>query len=159
MRKVLSFLGCGLVAAFAAHASAQEPRTPPRLSTTEMMVLQDTYIFKLGGNLDARQVPSFARGAVAGAGGTLRHTYSGVFRGFSATVQAGALTTMLENNPQIVAYEKARPVYANVNCDKKPDHWQCADPGSGGGGEEGGTGGTTGGGLGWTTDPYDGASV
>ena len=68
---------------------------------SELEEIRDSYIFVF----DNSVAPGQAKGLANRAGGTMRHTYEGALRGFSARMLATAAAKLAENNPNIAYYE------------------------------------------------------
>jgi hypothetical protein len=91
-------------------------------------VLQEannSFIFVLSDQVPAHEVPGLAKGLVEQYGGTVRHTYSTVIRGFSAHMSEQAASLMASQNPKILSYARNGIVFAgkqpNGNKGKGPE--------------------------------------
>ena len=71
----------------------------------EIEEVRDSYIFVFNNSVAPGQARGLANRAVSRAGGTMRHTYDGAFRGFSARMSATAAAKIAANNPNIAYYE------------------------------------------------------
>jgi len=94
-----------------------------------------------------------ANQAAHAAGGTLLHTYSHIFSGFTIRLPWPAVENMLEKNPRISGCEQATYVglpsgEAGISSRAAPGPGSGGGPGGGGGGPGGGGGGPGGGGGG-----------
>lgn len=72
---------------------------------SELEEIRDSYIFVFDNSVAPGQAKGLANRAVSRAGGTMRHTYDGALRGFSARMSATAAARLAANNPNIAYYE------------------------------------------------------
>ncbi|WP_455220859.1 S8 family peptidase [Kaarinaea lacus] len=77
-----------------------------------------SFIFVLGPDVSANDVPGLAKGLTRQYGGALRHTYTTVLKGFSATMSQQAAALMASHNPQILRYSRNGIAYAGSQPDK-----------------------------------------
>lgn len=120
--KKLSLLTAGLATCmfFSSAASAQMP--------SEIEEIRDVYIFAFNDNVTPGQAAGLANREVSRAGGTMKHTYDGAFKGFAARMSPQAAERLAANNPNIAYYE-ADSIMRVV----------APPPGKGPGGGDGGT--------------------
>lgn len=123
------------------HAFGQEPTSQPRPNVSQVQQARSTFIFKFDESVEPGEMNARAREAVAGAGGQLRHVYTNVLGGFSATIP-GAAAWRIAGARGIVAYKRDEIVSIMEPPWCKPgDPPPCTDDG----GDDGGGGGDVGG--------------
>jgi subtilisin len=122
------------------HALAQDPASQPRPNVSQVQEARSTFIFKFDESVEPGEMNARAQQAVAGAGGTLRHVYTNVLGGFSATIPGGA-AWRIAGARGIVAYKRDEIVSIAAPPWCKPgDPHPCNDDGGGdGGGDVGGS--------------------
>lgn len=124
----VALFGAFLFATLTANVQAQAPEKP-FISLGAEQIARTSYIIQLSEDVPASRVPSRAAALAAQAGGTLRHTYTRVFHGFSATMSSTALTRLLRDNDDIVSVERNRVDWAFKKPDcsgENPTHPSCA---------------------------------
>lgn len=72
---------------------------------SEIEEVRDSFIFVFDDSVANGQARGLANRAVGRAGGTMRHTYDGAIRGFSARMSPTAAAKLAANNPNIAYYE------------------------------------------------------
>jgi subtilisin len=123
------------------HALAQEPPSQPRPTVSQVQQARSTFIFKFDESVERGEMHARAQQAVAGAGASLRHVYTNVLGGFSATIPGGAVWR-IAGVRGIVAYKRDEIVSIAAPPWCKPgDPHPCNDDGGGddGGGDVGGS--------------------
>ncbi len=73
---------------------------------------KNSYIFVLSSDVAAKEVPGLAKGLAKQYGGTVRHTYAKVMKGFSATMSEQDAALLASQNPQILRYARNGVVFA-----------------------------------------------
>lgn len=121
------------------HALAEEPASQPRPNVSQIQEARSTFIFKFNESVERGEMHARAQQAVAGAGASLRHVYTNVLGGFSATIPGGA-AWRIAGARGIVAYKRDEIVSIAAPPWCKPgDPHPCSDDGGGGGGDGGGS--------------------
>lgn len=129
-----------VLASLANPAPAEEPPSQARPNVSQVQQARNTFIFKFDDSVAPGEMNARAREAVAGVGGRLRHVYTNVLGGFSATIP-GAAAWRLAGARGIVAYKRDEIVSIMEPPWCQPgDPHPCTDEGDGGTDDGGGTG-------------------
>lgn len=79
-----------VLASLPTFALAEEPPPQQRPNVSQVQQARNTFIFKFDESVEPGEMNARAREAVAGAGGQVRHVYTNVLGGFSATIPGAA---------------------------------------------------------------------